>query len=454
VHYADIHGSDQPLDVTALSTPHVYRASAAQPADWHWWDRFHNPQLHQLITTALIDSPTIHLVKARVRQARHLAQETQARLWPSVTANGEVYRERFSTFGLIPPPFNGHTFNIGDLGLNFNYEFDWWGKNRQMLASRLNETKAREADLAAARLMLSTLVATTYFQLQNNMTQLKIARDLLQQHQDMLTITKNRVQHGIESDIPVGQLLAETQNIKITVTQLNQREILLRHQLAVLLGKSPFTTKIHVAKRHYQEQQVALPDDLPANLLAQRPDIAASRLRVESAANQIHVAKTRFFPNINLMGLFSYQGVGLNHVFQSASRNTLYGAAIDLPFFDAGARRAHLAVTYAEYDQAVSFYNQTILVALREVADQLSTLRAIKVQQQAQGEAFRATRRNYHLTYSRYQHGIIDYVQLLSSRGSFLQQQAQQTEWQTRRLQAVVAMIKALGGGVKGHDEY
>jgi NodT family efflux transporter outer membrane factor (OMF) lipoprotein len=447
VNYTGIHGHSKLLDVSALSTTYVYRPpNAAKFVYSHWWSRFHDPYLHRLITIALSDSPNLQMAEARVRKAQYLAQGAGANLWPTVTASGEVYRARFSSFGLVPPPFNGHTFNIGDLNLNFNYEFDWWGRNRQILASKLSKTGAAEADLAEARLILSTLTASIYFQLHNNIAQLSIARRILQQHQEMLAIITSRSKRGIDSDIPVAQVSAETQSTKITVARLSQTQSLLYHQLAVLLGKNPFMTKISMSKFNYRAQRIALPRELPANLLAQRPDIIASRLRAEAAANMINVAKTRFFPNINLIGLLGYQGVGLNHVLQSSSRNTSYGAAIDLPIFDAGTRRANLAVKYAEYDLAVNAYNQTILMALREVADRLSSLHMLTAQQRAQNGALNATQKKYYLTNLRYQHGIADYTQVLYVKGLLLQRQAQQVELQTQHLQVIVAMIKALGG--------
>jgi outer membrane protein TolC len=185
---------------------------------------------------------------------------------------------------------------------------------------------------------------------------------------------------------------------------------------------------------------------LPAHLIASRPDIIAARARAEAAAHEINVAKTLFFPDINLNGLFSYQSVGLGHLFGPTSQTNGVTAAFDLPIFDAGARRANLGVKYAEYDIAVQSYNQTILTALRDVADQLSTIRTLKSQLKAQALALRSTRNNYKLFKSRYNHGIVTYTQVLEIRQLLLQQESTQRDLQARHLLAVVAMLKALGG--------
>src|SRR5882672_6044218 len=107
----------------------------------------------------------MQIAEARVRQTMNLADYAEAPLWPEVDFSGYVQRQKFSEFGVVPPPFNGKTFNIGELGLNFNYELDFWGKNRELLAARISEEYAAAADATEARLIISSAVANTYFRL-------------------------------------------------------------------------------------------------------------------------------------------------------------------------------------------------------------------------------------------------------------------------------------------------
>jgi NodT family efflux transporter outer membrane factor (OMF) lipoprotein len=445
VYYGDIHSKAKSLSVFDLHTQHVYSAPTKQIST-NWWARLGDAQLDQLIAIALADSPDMQIAAARTRRAQSLTKSAVASLWPSLDFSGYVQRQRFSEFGLVPPPFNGHTFNIGELGLNFNYDFDFWGQNRQILASKVSEQCAAQADLAESRLIISAAVANTYFQLLNSIAQAKIAKDNLRVSQKISDIVGYRASHGIESDVPVKTALANAQSARLSVEQFKQAEMLSRNQLAILLGKNPFTTDIITRHFVYHRQDVRLPASLTANLLAQRPDIYAAKLRVEAAAHQVNAAKAKFFPNINLTALFSYQSVGLGHLFDVVDQNNAMTGAVDLPIFDAGARRAGLGMKYAEYDLAVNSYNQTILTALREVADQLAILKSVNVQLDAQNAALQATMRNYQLYHSRYHHGIVDYVQVLEMKELLLQYQAIQLNLQTRHLQAVVAILKALGG--------
>jgi len=444
LYYGDIHGHSKPLSVSDLTKKHVYKTTApTQHANER--RRFNDPELRELIAIALKDSPDMEIAKARVRRADALVSGATSQLFPSIDFSGYVQRQKFAEFGLVPPPFNGRTFNIGELGFNFNYDFDFWGKHRQILAARLGEKCAALADLAHARLIISAAVANTYFHLLNEIAQKKIASENVSLVRQISTIVDYRASHGIESDIPVKTALANAESARLSVEKIKQAEMLYRNRLAILLGKNPFNTEIITHHFVYRPPQVSLPVPLTANLLAHRPDIQATKQRMQAAAHQINAAKARFFPDINLMGLFSYQSVGLGHLFDVGSQNNAITGAVDLPIFDAGARRANLSEKYAEYDLAVNHYNQTILKALHEVADQLTIIKSVSSQQRVQHLALKATAHHYKLIHSRYNHGIIDYVEVLESKQLLLKQQALSLNLETEHLQAVVGLLKALG---------
>lgn len=447
-HQAGIKNYDKPLVKADLSKHHVYAYHTVKKMlpTTDWWMQFKDPLLNQLMTVGLRDSPTMRMAESRLRKAQYLAAETETNLWPYVDASGYLERERFSQFGLVPPPFNGRTFNIGQVGLNFNYQLDFWGKNRQTLAAAVSEACASAADVAEARLVLSASIAHAYFNLQNSKTQAKLAQLTYQTKKQLLNIVGIRGKRGIESDIPIKVSLADVQATKIKAIQYQQAEKLAQHQLAALLGKNAFETDFLIKDMHYRKKLIALPNHLPANVLAKRPDVLASRLRTEAAAHQINVAKAYFFPDINLMGLFSFQSVRLNHLFEKRSQNNAISGAFDLPIFDAGYRRANLGVQYAEYDAAVNQYNATILTALKQIADQLIILKSVNSQWDAQRSSLAAIEQNVRLVKSRYRHGIVDYAQVLQAEDDLFAQQSTQVDLQTYHQQALAGLMVALGG--------
>jgi NodT family efflux transporter outer membrane factor (OMF) lipoprotein len=418
-----------------------------------WWLIFHDAQLNKLMIAALSASPSLQIAKSRIDEATHIADKVNSTLWPAIDGGGQIGRERLTANGIYPPPFGGNTYTETIVGLNFNYEFDFWGKNRQALAAAINEKQAMIADYAEARLILTAAITSQYFQLQYETALLKILQSILYQRQVVVNIIKIRTLHGIESDIPLTTAIVSKANALLAVTAVLKKIKLSQHQLAVLIGRDPLHTDISSLPFNYKNKLSLFPKVVHVNVLAQRPDVIASRWRIERAAHKVKVAKARFYPNINLMALLSLQSYNLSRALDLASRDTSMGVALDLPLFDAGKRRADLALQYDEYDMAREQYNQVILTALHDVADQISHLYFLDKQEMQQTTALQASERNYALTLSRYRHGIADYMHVVEIQSIYLQEQTQQLQLQHSRLQSLVAMIKAVGGTIKDcHD--
>jgi NodT family efflux transporter outer membrane factor (OMF) lipoprotein len=181
---------------------------------------------------------------------------------------------------------------------------------------------------------------------------------------------------------------------------------------------------------------LALPQSLPADLLGRRPDIVAQRLRIEASTQDIAVAKAAFYPNVDLTAFFGVQALGAGKLFDIASRTYGIGPALHLPIFNTGSLRAHLGTSYAEYDLAVEQYNQTVIDAAREVADQGTALRSIAVQRRATTDSLRSFQTAYDLSLLRYRKGLTNYLTVLNSESSLFTQKridAQLRERQPKR---------------------
>lgn len=438
-----------PYTVKSLSQPHVYKIPTHSYYTV-WWNKFHDPQLTRLIEVGLKETPDIKTAWTRLKQAQELTKFAGASLWPSLSGAGYWQRQRFSKYGLIPPPFNGRTFNIADIGINMNYEIDFWGKNRETVAANVSGACALYAEFAQIKLLLATSIASTYFQLLAAIAQRDLAIGIYQERKALLEIVTARTQHGLRSEIPVKRAVVELQTATLSVKQYKQTVQLLRHQLAVLIGRNPFNTFIEVPYFRFKYYGFKLPHSIPANLLSNRPDILAARYLTEAAAHRIKVARALFFPNINLSGLFSYQTILFNQLFNPQSQNNYIAGAFDLPLFDAGLRGANLNMRYADYLLYVNQYNLTILTALHEVADQLTVMRTVKSELYTQQTATKATAHNEALIKLRYQHGIIDYEEVLDIHGLLLQQQSVLVDLEAQHLLAIVNLYKALGGYDRG----
>ena len=192
---------------------------------------------------------------------------------------------------------------------------------------------------------------------------------------------------------------------------------------------------------------VALPSRVPADLLGRRPDIAAARARVEAGSRDIAAAKAAFYPDISLTALIGVQSVTLSKLLETGSAIPSAGAAIRLPIFDSGRLRGNLAARNADYDAAVEQYNQALADALREVVDQLASMRSVQVQRAEADTALAAAEEAYNLAVTRYKAGIGSLLQVLTAETQVLEQRNLRADLHARELALSINLIRALGGG-------
>src|SRR6266849_4187257 len=242
---------------------------------------------------------------------------------------------------------------------------------------------------AQARLVLATAVAQAYFQAQTDVAALAVARQTLARRESLLELNRVRTSRGLEAAIALRQSDQQIAASRVEVSAAEAAVQLDRHQLAALLGLGPDAPLEVDQALHPYTDALALPANLPADLLARRPDIAAQRWRLEAAAAQIGAAKADFLPNVNLAAFVGFGATGLQglDLLGAGSGVAGVGPALHLPIFDAGRLRANLRGRYGEYDAAVEQYNQALVDALRQVADQITAARAVQQQLADQANA-------------------------------------------------------------------
>jgi NodT family efflux transporter outer membrane factor (OMF) lipoprotein len=419
------------------------------PASWpaaDWWKRFGDAQLDALIDEGLRASPGIRLAQARVDRAAGLAQASGAALGPSATGSLDSTRQRFSENGIFPRPIAGGTFTTTQLGLNFAYDLDFWGKNRAAYDAALGRGKAAEADGFAARLVLASAVAAVYVNLARAFDQLDLARRTLAEREAIHKLTAQRVRAGFDSRLELKQVETSIPAARVRIAQLEEEIALARHQLAALLGAGP-DRGLAIERPRLQAERVAIPSVLPADLLGRRPDVVASRWRAQAAARDIASAKAEFYPNVNLAALVGVQSIYFSKLLSAGSAVPSLGVALRLPLFDAGRLRGELAARNADYDLAVEQYNQTLVDALREVVDQLASLRSVEAQRGELETALAAAEEAYSLAATRYDAGLGTLLQVIAAEMPVLEQRVAGAELQARALSLSINLARALGGG-------
>ncbi|HIE1299762.1 TPA: multidrug efflux transporter outer membrane subunit OpcM, partial [Burkholderia contaminans] len=196
---------------------------------------------------------------------------------------------------------------------------------------------------------------------------------------------------------------------------------------------------------------VKVPPGLPSALLERRPDVSAAERAMAAANARIGLAKSAYFPKLDITGAFGYEASTLGNLFLWSSRTFLLGpfagTALTLPLFDGGRRAAGVQQARAQYDEQVANYRQQVLVAFREVEDNLADLRLLDDQIRAQDAAVNASRRAATLSRTQYQEGEVAYLDVIDSERSVLQSQLQSNQLTGAQAVSTVNLIRALGGG-------
>jgi NodT family efflux transporter outer membrane factor (OMF) lipoprotein len=346
----------------------------------------------------------------------------------------------------VPAPLAGSIRDTGTVQLNGSWEIDFFGKNRAALDAALGTVQAAQADAQAARILLASQVARSYFQLMRIQEQLAVAQRTLAQRTETLALVRDRVNAGLDTRLELRQSEGGLPEARQQIEALQEQSTLARNALGALVGQ-PRVADALVPPAMSAVKVAPLAAQIPADLLGRRADIAAARWRVEAATRDIASAKAQFYPNINLIGFVGLSSIGLGQLAEAGSRQWGIGPALRLPIFDAGRLRANLRGRTADLDAAVESYNTSVLDAVRDVADQLASSRSITRQQAEQQQAESAAEGAYEIAVQRYRAGLGTYLNVLTAETNVLNQRRQRVELAARALDTQVALIRALGGG-------
>lgn len=410
-----------------------------------WWRDFGDENLNRLVAQALEGNPSLKLAQARLVRAQAATEGARAATLPQVNAEFDAQRQRYSENSIFPPPLGGAIVNNGTLQLNAGWELDFFGKNRAALDAALSSADAAQADVQAARVLLAANVARAWFQLARVEDQLKVAQRTLAQRDEALRLVRDRVQAGLDSQLELRQSEGSLPEARQQLEALREQSELVRHAIAALTGQG--NRPIDAVPTLATAKPMALPAQLPADLLGQRPDIAAARRRVQAAGYEVQNAKAQFYPNINLVAFAGLTSIGFAPLLETGSREWGVGPAIRLPIFEGGRLRANLRGTTADRDAAVESYNAAVLDAIRDTADQIGSLQSIARQQAEQHEAQTQAEAAYQIALQRYQAGLGTYLNVLSAETTVLNQRRLGVDLAARALDTQVALIRALGGG-------
>jgi NodT family efflux transporter outer membrane factor (OMF) lipoprotein len=454
---AQIPALDKSLETKPVEQLASSASFAAPAAAWpqdHWWRAYGDAQLDALIDEALRDSPNLAVAQARLHQAEAATQFAGASRMPEVTGSA-AFNEAKQSYNYLMPrqavPQNWNDYGLATL--NLSWELDFWGKNRSALAAATSEQLAARAEVAQARLILATSVASAYAELVHLFTVRDTAEAALALRAKSVELFRQRHEFGLETLASVRQVEARQAAAQAQLLAIDENIALQRNGIAALQGAGPDRGLAIVRPTARFAGSAGLPSNLAAELLGRRPDVVAARLRTEAAAKRIDQQKAGFYPSVNLMAFVGVQSLGIDKLTKSGSDIGSVGPAISLPIFNTERLQGQLRGAHAEYDAAVAAYNATLSNALREVADAATSRKSLDGEIAALRAALSAADEAHSMVSKRYKGQLATYLDVLSAEDQLISAQRNLADVEARALVLDVAMVRALGGGFQNADQ-
>jgi multidrug efflux system outer membrane protein len=436
------HGSDQAQQTEPQS---------ASFADLPWWQVFHDPQLQDLIRTALKQNYDLQLAVERVNAARAQVGITRSNEFPQVS---------------LDPTFSGGKndqnikSNIFSLAADVVFQVDLFGRYRRATeAARAQLLGTKDAQQTVILTLVSD-VASDYFLLRDLDLQLQIAKETVRTQEDSVKLTEARRQHGVATSLDVLQArqVLDTANAQIPdlERQIGQTE----DAINILLGKypdnvprgQPFGNETPNGWNWSETLPPQLPTGLPSELLERRPDIREAEQNLVAANANIGVAKAMFFPQISLLGsggaAFGQSQFAGSNIPAPLGVGT-YGATLSQPIFTGGYLRNNLRHAKSEERQALIGYQRTIQQAFGDVSDALIGYDKYHSVRERQEQSVRDLQDSVNVSLSRYRGGTSNYLEVLDSQRSLFSAELTLAAARNNEYQSLVQLYKALGGGWK-----
>jgi NodT family efflux transporter outer membrane factor (OMF) lipoprotein len=442
-----------PLKTPVVPTGDAYKElgpwTQAQPADRlprdSWWTLYDNAELDELEKQLIAANPTLAAAFANYAEARALADQARAGLYPTLGLNASAERNRESINAPLRGPTTPTYYNANTLGGSVSYELDLWGQIRNEVAAAKASAAASAADLENARLSLIAQLVDDYIQLRSLDRDSAILDQTVEAYTRALELTEQRHGAGIAPGLDVSQAQTQLDAAHSQAAQTLAQRALMEHAIAALLGVSASTFSIKPQIVDITLPQT--PSGVPATLLQRRPDIAAAQRRMMAANANIGVARAAYFPTITLGAQGGFQSTGYSNWLSAPSSFWAIGPNALLSVFDGGLRRAQVAQARAEFDASAAYYRGTVVTAFQQVEDSLATLNHYHDAAAEEKAAVDAAQRSLDFALALYKQGATDYLTVVTSQTALLQTQLQALNLETLQLTASVDLILALGGG-------
>jgi len=420
----------------------------AQPAvpatDKAWWHAMGDPALDAMEERLEKDNPSLAAILAKHRLAMAALRQSKAAQMPDVESSGSLTRNRESD----DRPLRGATqpsyYEADTTSASVSYELDLWGRVRDTVKAARANAQASADDAAALRLSLQADLASTWAAMRGADLEIAILSDAVEAYRRADDVTHHRYDGGIANGIDVGRADAQLADAQAQLAQVRAQRAVLAHAVATLAGIPAGEAKF--APLSGSLGVLSVPAALPATLLERRPDIAAAERRMYAANRAIGVARAARFPQISLGGTGGFQSMAVASLISAPNAFWALGPQFTMPIFDGGRVKARIESARADWDAASANYRSSVLQAMREVEDGLTSMDQLQQEGAAQTRAATAAGQASKLSYELYIKGANTLLDVVTAETAELAARRRAAQVATQQVQTSIALVRALGG--------
>ncbi len=441
-----------PYTPPQVTVPAAYKEigpwTPASPADaaprGAWWTVYGDETLNGLEHKIEAGNPDLAMALARYDEAQANLAQARASLVPELDVGGSATGNRQSA--QRPLRAGGATYYQNDtIGSTISYEFDLWGRVRNMVAAGKANVQAGAADVASVRLSLEAELADAYLNLRGLDAQAALLDEAASAYTRALNLTQVLHRGGAVAGLDVGRAETQLKTTQVLQTDVGAQRALYEHAIAVLVGEP--ASVFAIAPDAKQLPTPRTPVSAPSQLLQRRPDIAAAERRAAAANAQIGVARAAFFPTLTLGATGGFQTAGAGSLLSAADSWWTLGPSVAMALFDGGRRKAVVRASRDQFDEASATYRSAVLTAFQQVEDNLALCNRLAGEARQQSDAVAAAQQTEALALVQYRLGAVTYLDVVTAQTVDLQAQRTELSIETRRLLASVDLVRALGGG-------
>ena len=425
--------------------PDSLRQAGEAAADVPWRDFFVDEKLRQVIGLALSNNRDLRVAALNVERTQALYRIQRAELLPSVNAGATFSKERVP--GILSQSGQPKTTELYNVNLGVSaWEIDLFGRIRNLSDAALEQYFATEQARAGAQIALVAEVAGVYLTLAADRENLELARSTLETQQETYEMIRRRAEVGASSDLDLRQAQTRVEAARADIARYTSQAALDENALALLVGAPVPAGLLPEALSDVTTPRDFTPG-LPSEALQRRPDIVQAEHELRAAHANIGAARAAFFPRITLTTSIGTTSDQLSGLFKAGSDTWAFVPQVVMPIFDARTWAAY-DVTKVDRQIALARYEKAIQAGFREVADALAQRATLGNQLDAQQSLVEASAESYRLSDARYTKGVDSYLRVLDAQRSLYSARQGLIAVRLARLANLVALYKALGGGV------